>query len=134
MTSLVELASGQTRWPAGVTAVLAALAVTMATALGAIGCAVHRGRRGRTRVDDRARFLATAADLATMTQPTAGRDAARLDGAAAGAGVPIARAVRTGKDLFASWEWVQLHIMGPRVGKPPACACARSWRPPARCW
>ena len=91
----------------------------------------HAGRRAgeiegnrRTRVDDRAAFLPTAADLATLTEPARRRVAACLGAGAAGPAMPIAHAVRTEKDLFGSWEWLQLHITGPRAGKT-TCLCIR---------
>jgi hypothetical protein len=46
VTHLVELASGRARWRAGATAVLAGVAVTVATAVGAMG-----GAPGAARAD-----------------------------------------------------------------------------------
>lgn len=82
-----------------------------------------RQRRGPAgRVDDRARSMSRASDLTELMEKHQSADAARLGAGDASAGVPLARLVNNGKRLFASWEWVQIWIMGPRAGKT-SCVC-----------
>jgi type IV secretory pathway TraG/TraD family ATPase VirD4 len=75
-----------------------------------------------TRVDAKAQFMARRKDVALLTSKGAVADAERLRAAHAGPGVPIGTMVGQGKPLRASWEWVQLWIMGPRAGKT-TCVC-----------
>lgn len=84
---------------------------------------VLRPRRGATRVDAKAASMARPKDLDVMHGAAARDDAARLgSSAAADAGPPIARLLPGRQMLHASWEWVQVWIMGPRAGKT-SCVC-----------
>jgi type IV secretory pathway TraG/TraD family ATPase VirD4 len=114
--------SGDVYWAGGESAILAAVAVLLAVGVGAGWVAARKLLRGRTRVDTKAKFMATAADMALLAPNGAQRDAERLGAAHAGPGVPLGTSVRTGQALRASWEWVQLYIMGPRAGKT-TCVC-----------
>ena len=82
---------------------------------------LHRGM-GAGRVDNRARDMAHARDMADLTEKAQAKESARLGASSASAGVPLARLVNNGKRLLASWEWVQVWIMGPRAGKT-SCVC-----------
>src|SRR5699024_10594670 len=77
---------------------------------------------GRSRVDDRAKSMAHVKDLDELSAKSQAADAQRLGATAASDGVPLAKLVNNRKRLFASWEWVQLWIMGPRAGKT-SCVC-----------
>ncbi|MGP9543092.1 type IV secretory system conjugative DNA transfer family protein, partial [Glutamicibacter sp. AOP5-B1-3] len=55
-------------------------------------------------------------------EPAARADAERLGATKAGIGVPLAKLVNNRKSLFASYEWVQIWLMGPRAGKT-SCVC-----------
>ena len=114
--------SGDVYWAGGESAILATVAALLAVGVGAGWVAARKLLRGRTRVDTKAKFMATAADMALLAPNGAQRDAERLGAAHAGPGVPLGTSVRTGQALRASWEWVQLYIMGPRAGKT-TCVC-----------
>lgn len=81
-----------------------------------------RSRKGRSRVDDKARSMARASDVAELTEERAAADADRLGAESAGIGVPLARHVPSRRRLFSPWEWVQIWFMGPRAGKT-SCVC-----------
>jgi type IV secretory pathway TraG/TraD family ATPase VirD4 len=78
--------------------------------------ALRTGSR-RSRVDHLAPKMAKAREFDTLTETAMAADAERLRATAAGPGVPLAKLVNNGKRLFASWEWVQIWLMGPRAGK-----------------
>lgn len=84
--------------------------------------AVARQRKGRSRVDHLAGRMAKAKDFDSLTAEAAAQDAHRLRAEKAGIGVPLAKLVQNGKRLYASWEWVQIWLMGPRAGKT-SCVC-----------
>lgn len=84
--------------------------------------AIARQLRGTSRVDHLANKMSKAKDFDALTSKAAEADAERLSAANAGPGVPLAKLVNNGKRLFASWEWVQIWIMGPRAGKT-SCVC-----------
>lgn len=77
---------------------------------------------GSSRVDHLARSMSRPGDFREMTKERAAKDAGRLHAAAAGPGVPLAKLTNGGRQLYASWEWVQTWIMGPRAGKT-TCVC-----------
>lgn len=88
-----------------------------------IGFAARKNAKGPSgRMDDRAHDMTRAKDMAELMSKSAAADAERLGASAASAGVPLAKLVNNGKRLFASWEWVQVWIMGPRAGKT-SCVC-----------
>jgi type IV secretory pathway TraG/TraD family ATPase VirD4 len=95
--------------PAGVGALLVVVAL--------------RQRRTRSRVDYKARSMAQKRDLIDLFEEAAEKDAQRLGARQAGPGVPLATTVALpGGKLYASWEWVQIWLMGPRAGKT-TCVC-----------
>lgn len=77
---------------------------------------------GSSRVDHLARSMSRPGDFREMTKERAAKDAGRLHAGAAGPGVPLAKLTNGGRQLYASWEWVQTWIMGPRAGKT-TCVC-----------
>ncbi|HRO95326.1 MAG TPA: conjugal transfer protein TraG, partial [Citricoccus sp.] len=76
-----------------------------------------RTSKRRSRVDHLAPKMAKAREFDALTEPAMTTDAERLRADGAGPGVPLAKLVNNGKRLFASWEWVQIWLMGPRAGK-----------------
>lgn len=89
---------------------------------GLIGFAWKKNRKSPTRVDDRARSMTRVKDVAELSAKQAAQDAERLGATAASKGVPLGKLVNNMQSLFASWEWVQIWIMGPRAGKT-SCVC-----------
>lgn len=81
-----------------------------------------RSTKKRSRVDHLAREMSHATDFDQLGADAATEDALRLGALHAGPGVPLARLVNNGKPLLASWEWVQIWLMGPRAGKT-SCVC-----------
>ena len=82
----------------------------------------QKNRGTRTRVDERAKDMTRVKDMAELGRKAAQRDAERLDSQRAGIGVPLGKLVNNMQSLWASWEWVQIWIMGPRAGKT-SCVC-----------
>ncbi len=77
----------------------------------------------RTRVDPKATSMARPRELEGMIGEAARADATRLGSERASAeGVPLGKLLPGGAMLHASWEWVQIWIMGPRAGKT-SCVC-----------
>nr|WP_257907648.1 hypothetical protein [Janibacter limosus] len=86
---------------------------------------VRRTQKTRTRIDHLAPKMAKAREFDALTEPHAARDAERLRALAAGPGVPLAKLVNNGKRLYASREWVQIWLMGPRAGKTTSVCVPR---------
>lgn len=82
----------------------------------------RRTRGTKSRVDDRARDMTRVKDMAELGNKAAKKDAERLEATSAGDGVPLGKLVNNMQSLWASWEWVQIWIMGPRAGKT-SCIC-----------
>lgn len=87
-----------------------------------LGVAALRQRKTGARVDSAASAMSRPKDFSEMTVKAQTKDARRLGASAAGPGVALADLVNNGQELRASWEWVQIHIMGPRAGKT-SCVC-----------
>ncbi|MBY0170658.1 MULTISPECIES: type IV secretory system conjugative DNA transfer family protein [Micrococcaceae] len=96
-------------------------AVLMLALLGLAGWKVMGGGSS-SRVDHLARSMSSRKDFREMGRVASTKNAARLHADAAGPGVPLAKLTNGGQMLFASWEWVQTWIMGPRAGKT-TCVC-----------
>ena len=114
-TLVLELANGDTAWPASATVALiaiVALLAVLATA-GGVLYARHRGRR--TRVDRAAGRMGRGRDLEPIGRKQATATAARLG--VDSPGLVIARTVAGGRPLYQGWEDVSVDIWGPRVGK-----------------
>lgn len=95
---------------------------TLASVAALIGFAWKKNRRTSSRIDDRARDMTRIKDVAELSEKQATKDAERLGATGASLGVPLGNLVNNMKPLFASWEWVQIWIMGPRAGKT-SCVC-----------
>lgn len=84
---------------------------------------VWRRSRGTTsRIDHLAKEMSHARDFQFLGEESSRNDAERLGAQHAGVGVPLAVLVNNHKPLFASYEWVQIWLMGPRAGKT-SCVC-----------
>lgn len=81
--------------------------------------AIRKQSVSRSRVDHLASKMSKARDFAPMTGKQAKAEAQRFG---VEDGVSLGKLVNDGKRLFASWEWVQTWIMGPRAGKT-SCVC-----------
>lgn len=117
-----DLADGDVVWGAAETGVLVGLLVLLVVVAVGVGVPLRAVFTGGTRVDSKARHMATSKDLALLTAQGAAADAQRLGAAHAGPGVPLGSSVARGEPLRAPWEWVQLFVMGPRAGKT-TCVC-----------
>lgn len=87
-----------------------------------LGVIWKRLNKGRSRVDHLSREMSKASEFAPLMSKAAAADSERLRATAAGPGVPLAKLVSNRQDLLASWEWVQIWLMGPRAGKT-SCVC-----------
>jgi len=116
--TIVYLFSGTQVWPPTATwALLGFLALGLvAVGVGGWGWWSVWGRT-RTWIDAKATSMATGRELKPLYAPAAAAESRQLRAQAAGPGVPLAVAVRSGQMLHASWQYVQLWIMGPRAGK-----------------
>lgn len=125
-TNPVSIIRGQAGGSAPMTGlqitVLVVQIVLFAVLVAAIAIAWRRTRRIGSRVDDRARDMTRTKDVAELSQKAAAKDAERLGAQGASMGVPLGKLVNNMRELFASWEWVQIWIMGPRAGKT-SCVC-----------
>ncbi|NYI97339.1 type IV secretory pathway TraG/TraD family ATPase VirD4 [Streptomonospora nanhaiensis] len=110
------LATGTVVWTPGATVAALGLAASAVGAVAGTVLGLRRRRRMRTRVDGAATYLATPADLAALTAEGAGATARRL-GVRDAPGVPIGRALGSGRMLYGSWEDMHVDIWGPRTGK-----------------
>ena len=81
--------------------------------------AIRKQSVSRSRVDHLASKMSKARDFAPMTGKQAKAEAQRFG---VGDGVSLGKLVNDGKPLFATWEWVQTWLMGPRAGKT-SCVC-----------
>lgn len=81
--------------------------------------ALRKQSVSRSRVDHLASKMSKARDFAPMQGKQAKAEAQRFG---VEDGVSLGKLVNDGKPLFASWEWVQTWIMGPRAGKT-SCVC-----------
>lgn len=119
---LSEWATGVVRIPAWlpITALVLSCGVLVLLGLAVRGRSTGTGAR----VDSKAQSMAQAADLREMLARGARADAERLGATRASQGIPVARLIPRRETLFASWEWVQTWIMGPRAGKT-TCVCVR---------
>ena len=98
------------------------MAVVVVGVVGTLGWAIWKQWNRRSRVDHKASSMGQTRDVADLLEPAARADSARLGAEKAGPGVTLASHIPSGKRLYASWEWVQLWIMGPRAGKT-SCVC-----------
>ncbi len=114
---VVRLLAGQATWPPAATPVLSGFSALLVLAGAAAGWVIWKWGTARTWVDSRAKVLSTAKDSALLRHRGAVKDARRLGCVDAGPGNPLGRHGLDGAPLWASWEWVQVWILGPRAGK-----------------
>jgi type IV secretory pathway TraG/TraD family ATPase VirD4 len=100
--------------------VLASLVLAVLAA-GIVVGAIRRRSSG-SRIDYKGRSMAQSRDLAELLPKQAAKDAERLNASHTGAGSPLGAQLGTNKPLRASYEWVQIWLMGPRAGKT-SCVC-----------
>lgn len=117
------LFSGEAAWNTMSTLVAVVILIVTAALSGTLIVLVRAKAAGRSRVDSLARAMSKPSDMAELETPHLEREAARLGVASVcGPGVPLGRAVATGRALGTSWEWTQMWIMGTRAGKT-TCVC-----------
>ncbi|WIE70274.1 TraM recognition domain-containing protein [Curtobacterium sp. MCLR17_054] len=75
-----------------------------------------------TRIDGKAQYMAGRDEAIEFYEAAATVDSERLRATGAGIGVTLGTHVNTKEKLYASWEWVQIWLMGPRAGKT-SCVC-----------
>lgn len=100
---------------------LGAVVLVLAVCVLALRTAFSSGRGG-SRVDDKAKYMSTRKDLASLQEPAQAESAARLGVQDAGVGVPIGQMVNGGALLRSSFEFVRIAILGPRAGKTSSVA------------
>ncbi|VTR76039.1 type IV secretory system conjugative DNA transfer family protein [Cellulomonas hominis] len=103
-------------------AALIAAVVVLAGVTGLVVIVLRRQKAASTWADDRGRFMNHVSDVRELTEKDSAAHAARLGADKAGPGVPIGTHVPGSMRLYATWEWVQLWILGPRAGKT-TCVC-----------
>lgn len=107
------LARGTVKWPAGATTIAAGLtALVLLVAVGVAG--LLRGS-SRGNVDRAARWTGHGNEIKRLSAKHAAATAQRLG--VDKPGLPIARAVRGNRMLYAGWEDVAVDVWGPRTGK-----------------
>ncbi|WP_340289762.1 type IV secretory system conjugative DNA transfer family protein [Aquipuribacter hungaricus] len=122
VTVVLRVLTGQVPTTATQTAVTGALLVLLVLSGAVLGLTALRHRRGRSRVDYKARWLASSRDVHRLTQGPAAADSERLGAGGAGVGVTLGTHLPSSQRLWASWESVQVWVMGPRSGKT-TCVC-----------
>jgi type IV secretory pathway TraG/TraD family ATPase VirD4 len=107
--------------PLQIIVLIVASLVLAVLAAGIVLGAVRRRGSG-SRIDYKGRSMAQSRDLAELLPKQAAKDAERLNASHTGAGSPLGAQLGTNKPLRASYEWVQIWLMGPRAGKT-SCVC-----------
>lgn len=103
--------------------VVASLVLAVLAAGIVVGAIRQRGDSGdASPVDYKARSMAQTRHLRDLLPKGAAKDVKRLKAEHTGLGSPLGAQVGTGKPLRASYEWVQIWLMGPRAGKT-SCVC-----------
>lgn len=90
-------------------------------AAGIVTAAIRRSGGG-SRVDYKARSMAQTRDLSELMEKRARKNAEKLHAEHAGVGSPLGAQIGSNRPLYASYEWVQIWLMGPRAGKT-SCVC-----------
>ncbi|GAA6123762.1 type IV secretory system conjugative DNA transfer family protein [Bifidobacterium psychraerophilum] len=117
-TLLSGLFHGTIAWPGVAGWIMVAVQIAVYTALIALFLmirAAHTG--GRTRIDDKARYLGRGRDIASLTRKQVARVAKRLGVTSDAVGLTLGRHIPSGKTLYMTWEDTLLTVAGPRTGK-----------------
>ena len=112
--------SGTFSWPVFIIGLLLLLIVAVLCVL-----TLRRsgaGGRGGSRVDDKAKYMSTSKDLASLQDKAQTANVERLGIRNVGLGVPIGAMVNGGAMLRSSFEFVRIAILGPRAGKTSSVA------------
>lgn len=120
--TVAQVLGGDVAFTAAQTAITLGIVVGFLAVAALLATVALRTGRQRSRIDYKARYLATGRDVTELTEGAARRDAARLGADGAGIGVTLGTHLPSRKALYASWEWVQIWLMGPRAGKT-SCVC-----------
>jgi type IV secretory pathway TraG/TraD family ATPase VirD4 len=113
VTLIGDLVRGRERWPAYTAPIAAAIAALLLAAAGAVAWGMRGFWRGN--VDRAARWTGQGREIQRLGARNASSVAARLG--VGTPGLPIARALRGGRMLYAGWEDVAVDVWGPRTGK-----------------
>lgn len=113
---------GADRWNAAAAGWLLLFALITLVVAATVGVLWWRWWRGREWTDALASDMSSPQDFKELTEKAVARDAQRLGCAHTGAGVPVGRAVLTGQNLYGTYEWSQVWIMGTRAGKTRSVA------------
>ncbi|MGC1207874.1 MAG: TraM recognition domain-containing protein [Ornithinimicrobium sp.] len=120
---VAALFSDEPAWNTMSTLVSVVILIVVAALVAVVTVLLRSQSAGRSRVDTSARTMSKPGDMAELEAPHLQREADRLGVAkVCGPGVPLGRAVSTGRPLGTSWEWTQMWIMGTRAGKT-TCVC-----------
>ncbi len=114
-TTLFGVLDGAVPWTSQASAVLAVLIAACLAAALAVHTAWRRSRHGRSRVDDTARWLGRAHEIAPISTRHATTTATRLG--VDTPGIRIGAAVATGQPVWGTWEDMHIDVWGPRTGK-----------------
>lgn len=104
--------------------VVGAFVVGIATIFGVVTFWISLRAKSRVRGDEAARLSGGKSEVFSLTARAAEEKARRL-GVKKGCGLPVARSVRGGVELFSSYEDVTVLIAGPRTGKTTSWAVPR---------
>jgi type IV secretory pathway TraG/TraD family ATPase VirD4 len=118
---LVDVVKGKTQWTGFATFIVVAVLLTLAAALGGVATLAYRRRRsgrGPSRVDKAARHMGTGRDITPITLRGARETARRLG--VPTPGLPLARTVAGGVQLYMDWQACGVVIAGPRTMKTSA--------------
>lgn len=94
----------------------------LATVLGLIVTLALRQNVGGTRVDYKARVMASVKDAEELTERSVRAKAESLGAIGAGVGSPLGTHLPSNQPIYGNWEAVQVWLMGPRAGKT-SCVC-----------
>ena len=105
------------RWSPDATIAAVCEAVLVLVVLVPVLWVFLRGRRRGVWSDELARVMSSRRDITDLTEASVRKDTARLGAAHAGVGVPLGRSVAYHVDLYGTYEWTQVWVMGMRAGK-----------------
>ncbi|MGI8647804.1 MAG: conjugal transfer protein [Acidimicrobiales bacterium] len=124
---------GTTIWTTTATLVAVVVCVVVLGCVTAAAWGVNHSHRHRKAADRATPHMARAADLEHLSEQGAKAKAKRLGIEGHSAGVPLGKAVLTGRPLFSSWEDMLVLIAGPRTSKTTAYAIPQTLGAPGPC-